>query len=248
MPIVCSACGGLIREEDISPELNVARCSYCSALTDLRAARPAPREREPEPTASRPAPAVRLKVPMPPGLFVDEWGQDLVITRRWFSGVVVFLAFFCIAWDSFLVGWYMIAFGEEGPPGPMRFIMVCFPIVHVAVGVALTYSTIAGFVNRTIVRISQGTLTVEHGPLPWTGNVSVAAADVDQVYCTEKAGRRGERSSAASTYIVNAVLKDGRSVKLVSVSLERKQALYIEQKLEEKLGIADQPVSGEIER
>ncbi len=124
--------------------------------------------------------------------------------------------------------------------------MVCFPIGHVAVGVALTYSTLCAFVNRSVLTVSGGILTIKHQPLPWLGNQSLAGADVEQIYCTEKLGRNP--NSAGIQYIVNAKLKNGRQTKLLSGLVERDQALYIEQKLEEKLGIVDVPVGGEMER
>src|SRR5690606_5247899 len=88
---------------------------------------------------------------LPDWLRVGQGGGGLVFTRRWFQPVFLFLAFFCLMWDGFLVVWYGIAFATLGTakgPGLMMFV---FPLIHVAVGVGLTYYTICGFFNRTEV-------------------------------------------------------------------------------------------------
>jgi hypothetical protein len=35
---------------------------------------------------------------------------------RWFTPSVIFLVFFCIAWDSFLIFWYSMAFNSKHVP------------------------------------------------------------------------------------------------------------------------------------
>lgn len=178
---------------------------------------------------------------MPPGLTCETSGLNVVITRKWFTPVALFLLFFCIAWDGFLVFWYGIAFSMDAP-----WIMKVFPIVHVAVGVGLTYSTLTMFLNRTIIQAGQGWLSIEHGPLPWLGGGQWEAASFDQLYCKERVshGKNGTQVN----YEVHASMRDQTSRKLLGNGLSEDQALFIEQRIEQALGIADREMPGELRR
>ena len=53
--------------------------------------------------------------------------------RNSFILIGVFMLFFVIFWDSFLVFWYSNAVGAPGEGG-INIIMMVFPIAHVGVG------------------------------------------------------------------------------------------------------------------
>jgi hypothetical protein len=152
---------------------------------------------------------------------------------------LIFFAFFCIAWDSFLVFWYA---NLANTPTSFSIIGAIFPLAHVAVGVGLTYYTIAGFFNRTTFRLDERNLSVRHAPLPWKGNHTLAREDIKQLYCEHEVnqGKNGPNHS----YYLSAVLVDERKVRLGSMPVD--QAKYIEGLLEERLGISDMQVPGEI--
>ena len=45
------------------------------------------------------------------------------------------------------------------------WITAVFPVIHVAFGVPLTYPS-GHYLNRTVLEVNEGRLTVRHGPLP----------------------------------------------------------------------------------
>ena len=156
-----------------------------------------------------------------------------MITRLWYTPKLFGLLFFCIAWDAFLVFWYALAI-----KGGSLFAMI-FPIAHVAVGVGLTYSLVAGFLNRTRIRVSPMEIGVRHSPVPWAGNKTIPRNEVEQLFCEYRGGK-------SPTYDVSVILSGGRRTKLVTGLETPDQALYVEQRLEDFLGIADRPVVGEM--
>ena len=230
--LACSSCGANFRKEDLNFDYGIATCRYCHAVTKLRLAS--------EPGS--PARRERPQVPQPKGVAVEDLGHSLRITRRWFSPVFVFLLFFCILWDSILVFWYTMAVGGDAP-GPFRLFACIFPILHVAVGVGLTYFTIAGFLNRTVIEAADGMLTIRHGPVPWPGNHNIPTDDVDQLYCEEHISRT--KNGTSTTYRLHAVLKDGRKLKLLDSLEQPDQALFVEQQLENHLRIPNREIAGE---
>lgn len=233
-PIDCPTCGATLRAEDMNAHAMAATCHACHAFVDLRALA----------AASGDAPGdarTPLPVPMPSGVRVERRGSDLAIVRRWISWRFVFLLFFCVVWNGFLVFWYGMAFAMNAP-----LVFKVFPLLHVAVGVFLVYTTIAGFLNRTVIRIERDHLTVRHGPLPWRGNRDVSALDLEQLFCTQKLTRN--KNGTTVRYGVEASLKDGRHLGLASGLEVREQALFIEQAIEQHLGIQDRRVRSEIAR
>lgn len=198
-----------------------------------------PQEAGQDPPAGRDALRERARVPMPRGIEVDDRGSDLRLSRRWFTPMALFLVFFCAAWDAFLVFWYGMALTQKEVP----WLMVVFPIGHLAVGVGLSYFTLCLFLNRTVVSIAGGLLTVRHGPLPWPGNRELPVDDLEQLYCEEVISRG--KNGTSRTWKVHALDRRGAQVTLLSGLDDRTQARFIEQTVEEWLEIEDRPVEGE---
>ena len=228
MQLDCPRCGRTIPGGDINVQTSIAKCSACGSVFGFADLVPGAQAAYRKPV-----------VEMPKHFSVAQEGADLLITYRWFSAGFVFLLFFCLFWDGFLAVWYYLAFVKGGPLG-----MKLFPLIHVAAGIGLTYFTLAGFVNRTIVRASSGELAIRHLPLPWPGNKVLSRADVEQLFCEEKMSRGRNGTSVA--YQVSAVMRGGSRVKLVSGLASPEQALFIEEQIEGFFGIKDRPVAGEM--
>jgi hypothetical protein len=120
--------------------------------------------------------------------------------------------------------------------------MIIFPIAHLAVGVGLTYYTLAGFLNYSQLVVDRDVFAVSHSPLPWLGSLRVPVTEVEQLYCKEKPGKE----NSGTTYQLSAVLKDGRKKDLLSNLDSPEIGFYIEHQIENWLSIPDRPVRGEI--
>lgn len=230
----CPKCGTQVHADDVNLANLIAKCRSChEVFTFGNLARHA------DTTARAELP---LPAPRPPSIQVEDENGRQQLTRRWFTPIFLFLVLFCIAWDSFLVFWYTMALTGNAP-----WLMIVFPVVHLAVGIGMTYYTLAGLVNTTVVAIEDGQMEVRHGPLPWLGNRRLAAGDIRQLFCDESQNwnRRNSWGSPV-TYNVNVVLADGQQCKLLSGLDDKGQALFYEQQLEAWLGIKPQPVRGEI--
>jgi len=164
--LTCPDCGAVIPAEDINIDRALAKCRACNAVVDV--------EQALRGRGGAPTPGKRPRVPQPPAIKFEQFGNGMRLARRWFVWSVVFLTFFCIAWDSFLIFWYSVALRPGGP-----LIMVVFPVVHVAVGVGLTYFTLAIYLNRTTLEVDESRLTVRIGPLPWPGNRNIEVGDLE---------------------------------------------------------------------
>lgn len=250
MQLNCGQCGAPFRAADLHLDRGIAVCSACGGVQRL----PGPVTSETPHNAG--ASANRKSqgdVPVPDRFTVENDGMELTIRQRWFQWGLLFLLFFAIAWDSFLVGWYwMLTSGPFGGnnvmPDPMKLIFFVFPIAHVAVGVGLTYFVLAGFLNSTVIRVADGILSVRHGPLPWRGDLDLPSDEIEQIYCQNKLRSSRDDNGHASTsmsYEVHAVVA-GLKRKLLSGLHEADHALFVEQTLERFLKIEDRAVPGEM--
>jgi hypothetical protein len=182
-----------------------------------------------------------LKAPIPDHITMEHTPGGLTFTYNWFSAGYIFLAMFALFWDGFLVFWYSIAFSQGAP-----WIMFVFPLIHVSVGVGLTYTALAGFYNRTIVTVGMGKFSIQHTPLPWPGNRMIPATDLIQLYSEERVTR--SNNGTRITYQLSAISTQNKKIKLLSGLNSPDEARYLEHAIEEQLGIKDRPVEGEMAR
>ncbi|MFC1878612.1 hypothetical protein ACFLZW_01740 [Chloroflexota bacterium] len=234
--LACPSCGG---NSAIAYQSDRFICDYCGNEHIFHL----PARNQPQPVAQQTtgSPKRRALLPRPEGITIRKQGDRLRITWRWFSAKYLGLLLFVIIWNAFLCFWYGIAFTSDGP-----WIMFVFPLLHVAVGVSLAYSTLAGFLNRTTILIDSQAFKVQHDPVPWIGEVDVPISELEQLYCIEK--RQSSKNDHSFTYQLVALLQGGRKKKLVSNLDSPDIAIFLEQQIEKMLKISDQPVIGEFYR
>jgi hypothetical protein len=182
-------------------------------------------------------PVETTQVGIPDRFEIEEGGGTLRIRWKWPRIMAVPLAIFTVAWDSFLISWYSSLLAHGTAPRAMMF----FPIAHVAAGLVLPYVALAFFLNSSFVEVGEGTLKVGHRPLPFPGKRTISAGDVRQLFCVERTGRKG-----SVTYDVMAQLASGRETKLIPGLSTDREARFIEQRIESRLGLTNRSVAGEL--
>jgi hypothetical protein len=242
----CPSCGKAAPASAVNVAKMVAKCEACGELFDFSDQVEQQRtERDKAPVAP---------VPLPPGLKIERdesgamfgdyrhaprAGGRLVIRRRWFRWSLIPLLGFCVFWDGFLVVWYSTVLTGGAPAAA-----AAFPLLHVAVGIGLTYTTLAGLFNSTTIVVGDGRLSVRHGPIPWVGNRNLPTDEIRQLY-TERLISSGK--SKKETFTIHAIVASGPTIPVVSRLDEITQALYIEKEIERNLGIEDERVPGAVD-
>ena len=261
--LTCPSCGASpIPADDVELSLMIAKCSQCDTVFSFAETvghdelEVFDRALGVPPTPSGAAPGIgsgvgsgvehRAGRPLTPKkhrVQEAETPTGLSLEMRWFSAQHVALGFFALFWNGFLLVWYAIALSSFAAGDSEAAMGLCFPVIHVAVGIGVGYGALAGFVNRTLVEVRTGHISVTHGPLWWPGAVELDANDVEQLY-VETRVIRGKNSSR-TVYDLKARLRDGSSTDLCKGVSELSSARYLEHRVEGWLGIEDQPVAGE---
>ena len=194
-----------------------------------------------EPIRSATKPSVTEGI-VPKGISIADEGNALVITRRFYNDLTIKSIIFCLLWNGLLFGCHRLFFDIHSSfvdqliaVGPFALGLLLFLFV----GVWTTYSALCGLINRTEIRVTTDALSIRHYPLPWSGNVQVRVATIDQLFCEEIEGGN------SVIYNVGVKLKNGQQVRLLYRFLHKAQAAFIEQQVEQRLGIPDHPVAGE---
>ena len=124
--------------------------------------------------------------------------------------------------------WYWIVFR---PPGREMWLGVILGIPFTALGLMALYSTLAGLLNRTVIKVTSEFISVRHGPLPWWDNRSLRIDQLERLYCN-KHTKSGSRS-----YSLNGQTKEGNDVDLLANLDNPAKALFIKQEIERWLSI-----------
>ncbi|MFK7990209.1 MAG: hypothetical protein AB8I08_29585 [Sandaracinaceae bacterium] len=232
----CPSCGTFIPREAVNETHRAAVCRNCGTPFALPQRAAQPERRIPMPkgiTLESGEPPLR-----PPGGYRDTATAplpELVLRRRWFRWQALFLTGFAIFWNGFLVVWYAGMFATEG----FHPIGVCFPLVHVAAGIGISYYTAALWLNSSVLSVRDGQLQVRHGPLPWRGNCDLPVSSVRQLVHVRRVHQR--KNGTSVTWEVHAYTHDHDEITLLRGLSKVQEARYVEWVIEEHLGIEDDP-------
>ncbi len=230
MKVVCPRCKAPVPAQHVNVAKLVAKCLGCDDVFTFE-----PQMRSDSGELPRP-PTITVS---PEGVVEATTGVTyrdaasrgpLTITYRARQLGALFGLAFSFVWNGFLAFFYAgaLASGELSP-------VLLFPILHVAAGIFIFYTSLASLLNRTVVSIDGARLRVRHGPLWLPGNRDVEVAQLRQLFVrTHRGGRRG----AAVTHSVDADV-DGVDVRLLGGILEEHEAQFIERTIERHLAIVD---------
>ncbi|MHB8873422.1 MAG: hypothetical protein ACYC8T_07015 [Myxococcaceae bacterium] len=225
----CRNCRGKIEDIDFCADRSFATCPGCGALMSAEAADVAP--------AGMTVP--RARVPLPEGFELDEQHRAARLRWRWRSRKTVPQLLTSVAVGVGFAGY--LAWSSS----PIE--LGCFQSFFVLVFGLVLYQALCQLVNRSVLEVGGGRITVRHGPLPLRFSRSLDAAQVEQFFCDEEPRRNSPRPSGL--FRVRAALKGApRAVDLVGALPDPQQALFLEQVIERALRIEDRATAGELPR
>jgi hypothetical protein len=230
----CPTCGTALSPDDLDIDRALATCRACNSVTGVD-------QFGLQPVGTRAPPATqrrkRQEVPRPSHFSVKDDGSSLRIRFRWIWRRFTGAATMCLVWNCFVVGWYWAAL--RTPEKRMMWFALVWCLPHAAIGLLLVYATLAGLLNRTVIKATSECLTVRNGPVPWWGNRRLLVDQLERLVCQKDAAEAGH--GWIYVYCVNALTKEGGKVDLIT-ELDSAQALFVKQELERWLKIGGRAV------
>jgi hypothetical protein len=171
-------------------------------------------------------------VTLPQGFQLEDDGLERRISWRWFSWYamrgLIFTAIFSAPFAFVLYAY--VNSSNRSWPTPVAAITVLLALP----GAATLYGWLAYLINRTTVRADATRISVRHGPLPWRGK-DVLRGDIGTIV-SERVINDSDSSDGTifqprEIYLVKLVLKNGKTVKLVTGLRAPEEALFIEQQI-----------------
>ena len=258
MHLTCESCSAALAASDLDIEELFATCPSCGATFAISDSSAAAREASPgEKLRPRLQPerpwAVEVTRGEPVMGTTGDEGEhpsglkalpELVVTRRWISIMTLFHFLFCVVWGGALVLWYWLNLDGAGE---FSCCSLVFPLLHVAVGIGVSYWTVAHIFNKTTIRVADGVLSLHHGPIPWLGIADIPLARIRQITSGTKVFRGGRdpdvphrTREAGIRHDLTIDTTDGERILLLSNLRSLDEAAYIHWVLEEHLGIGDE--------
>ena len=134
----------------------------------------------------------------------------LHISYAWFG-----LKFILIGGVMFILQTYSLVRGVQQIESIFDWILI------VSFFGGMNYYVLAGLLNKTHIFISNDTVAVKHGPIPWLGNNRIESSFISDIYCEKKTVK------GYTNYKVISRLKDSTEVVLASDLRDEGHALLI---------------------
>jgi hypothetical protein len=139
------------------------------------------------------------------------------------------------------IGWMLSILVAVGGLYALSSMLIHHPhfSVKVWIGLMILPLAVVAFVtkslNRTVIRVERGTLSVRYGPFPPRRRLELATSSIERLAFWTN--RETVRSATVELHMVDAFLHDGSAVTLISGIRVREEARRIRAALEEHLGL-----------
>jgi|GEM_PF-5752228 len=216
----CTRCGANISEHDLNEP--VIFCRYCGCSFIM---------------SGKDIDEIRVLVPVPENMSININESRFVLTYKWKSVMGIVLIIFGSFFFLFSNIWTLIAAAAGGGGFSL------FGVAFIFFSLLLLYMGIAFRVNKTVIRIEEGNMSISFTPLYWPGKKSVNISEILQLFVQKKEYQN--KGNTSYLYNVVALQKGNRSLKLVSMIQEPEIAKCIEQQIERYLRLKDLSIAGE---
>ena len=229
MSLYCPECSEKINPEDINVQRMIAVCDTCGHLF-----------RFDDHFQAESSDADALPIPQPSQITVHNEINKLIIEWRWWnirSRLWLILSLLISGW--FLAG--LVPLFLEFLAGDIDSLITILILPHTWLLLIVLYNSLTSAFNKTTFIVDEFSFKMKHGPLPWLGNRTLNREDIVQIFTKEVPGsKKGSRR-----FHLSAVLANGKDLKIISAGSNANLSAYIEQELENFMGIRDKKVKGE---
>ena len=178
---------------------------------------------------------------LPKKLEINTFDGYMQITHIWHSVETYFTLLSAVIFNGIWIinGYSGMALLESDKPLVLKLLL----LIYIAIGLGLIYFTTARWLNKTQVYVSKNTLEVKHQPIPWFGNKRLKTKDIKQIFVKEIIRKSNRGGIGSKSINVEGLTSENKTFKLVTGVHYHQNAVLIEKKIEEYLGIENEEMS-----
>jgi hypothetical protein len=157
---------------------------------------------------------------VPFGIEVQNLGNELRISRRWFYWTSVPLGLLALAW----IGLTLCRSADD--------VFNACNCLFLGLGLLALYFALLSLTNRTEIEVNQQELTIQHGPLPsLSKHKTVPVRDISQLFL-KRIKIAGNLSVSDRYWELDMVDRFGEKTQLMGAMPDWSQAQFIKQEIE----------------
>ncbi|MGL1921446.1 MAG: hypothetical protein OCD03_10525 [Hyphomicrobiales bacterium] len=177
---------------------------------------------------------------LPEKLTIDYYDDYMHIQKKWFTLGTLLLTGLLVIWMG--IFWrVMIAMAPNFNDIKLS-IAIILPVSFLMISLFLIYACAASWLNKTDIFVSQSLMEVRIGPLPWRGNLKATTEQIEQFYIVKKITKNKNTTKIRFTVMFKAIERERALIKGIEIF---ENAKFIEQKIEQYLGIENIAVENE---
>ncbi len=240
MTLSCTRCARKIPARYVDLDRVICQCHDCGNVFGFED-QVEPLE-DPHPFAQQ-----RLAIPCPAGITVDDRPERLRIVVPWMSPALWWRLVGGSVFGLFLLGTMLNVIGAT--PFAGLFIVWVLGLTPLAIGfLGGIYIVLVHFLNQTVIEVDRERLRARSGPLPWQPDCRLRVENIDQLYCRAHPLLglfQRNQYCHHQTYDLVARREDGATAELLRGMIDPDHVWFVEQRIEDWLGIVDRHVRGE---
>lgn len=231
--MTCRNCGAGLEAGQIDASLGVATCSHCGSLHSVPSAAAVHEPNTGVGATGSPVQKPKIDAVSLPSKYSIRQSPDS-LELKWSAGGLKFGLAIAIIGTAF--GYVAIMSGQ------LFLLLACAGLYY--------FAAVRGL-NTHRLRVDAARVEITQGPLPWPGKKILNGSDVTQLYASEHTTQHNNNDNQnrpariVKHYRLTAQTRSNGPVKLVSGFRNPNQALWLEQEIENVLGLADRSVAGE---
>lgn len=168
-------------------------------------------------------------------------GDLLRIERPWYTPLHLAFFVFSLLWNA--VGFFFFAYFNN--PLVPKFVLA-LPALSLFFGGGMTYFSLAGLLNQTIVRLNSRGVLLKHRPLLCRASSRYLVAELNQFFVVEKSLGRWAWPYD-KLYDLMVLQEDGHCERFMGNFTTAAAAREVERSIEDFLRIRNRPMEGEFQ-
>lgn len=171
---------------------------------------------------------------LPKRMKIDYFDDYMHIQKKWVGQSTLIIGLLFLVWVGvFLRTFKLVAEGIRDGDLPLILLALLF-----AVGAALlAYFLVANWLNKTDIFVNKYLIEIRISPMPWRGNMQLDTADIKEFFVERHVA--GSEKKRKVTFAVLFRQNNDKTTNLVSGLESQDQALFIEKRIENYLGMSD---------